>query len=260
VELQQPREPRLRHHPAFKGCGLRLFLVGYESGNRRHPRPHQEGVTLEEMRRFTKDCHRPACHSRHVHSGCRGIESKPSEQTPSTLRKNRTSSACRCPGRADPARTLRKAKLQRLVVKKDKTDLTVETRRLSAKARRISGVVQGGNLRGVTASTAPTISPETDSAHHQEPCGDKEFACAACASYNFSSPWPASQDLKAAKAGARVASSPAAIRTKLLLALKHQRPSSSLVKIWDFYLCSAVIGHCFLSFPQAPGRIMSPHS
>jgi radical SAM superfamily enzyme YgiQ (UPF0313 family) len=31
--LQQPREPGLRHHQSFKDNGLRLFLVGYESGN-----------------------------------------------------------------------------------------------------------------------------------------------------------------------------------------------------------------------------------
>ena len=31
--VQQPRESRLRHHKIFRDSGLRLFLVGYESGN-----------------------------------------------------------------------------------------------------------------------------------------------------------------------------------------------------------------------------------
>lgn len=42
----------------FKDCGLRLFLVGYESGNADILRRIKKGVTLEEMRRFTRACHR----------------------------------------------------------------------------------------------------------------------------------------------------------------------------------------------------------
>ncbi len=41
----------------FKDCGLRLFLVGYESGNEQILKNIKKGVTLEEMRRFTKACH-----------------------------------------------------------------------------------------------------------------------------------------------------------------------------------------------------------
>ena len=40
----------------FKDCGLRLFLVGYESGNEQILKNIKKGVTLEEMRRFTKAC------------------------------------------------------------------------------------------------------------------------------------------------------------------------------------------------------------
>ncbi|HYT59578.1 MAG TPA: hopanoid biosynthesis associated radical SAM protein HpnJ [Haliangiales bacterium] len=42
----------------FKDSGLRLFLVGYESGNEDILTRIKKGVSLEEMRRFTKACHR----------------------------------------------------------------------------------------------------------------------------------------------------------------------------------------------------------
>ena len=40
----------------MKDCGLRLFLVGYESGNDDILTRIKKGVTTEEMRRFTKAC------------------------------------------------------------------------------------------------------------------------------------------------------------------------------------------------------------
>ena len=42
----------------FKDNGLRLFLVGYESGNDETLTRIKKGVTTAEMRRVTKDCHR----------------------------------------------------------------------------------------------------------------------------------------------------------------------------------------------------------
>jgi radical SAM superfamily enzyme YgiQ (UPF0313 family) len=42
---------------SFKDCGLRLFLVGYESGNEDILTRVKKGVTLDEMRRFTRACH-----------------------------------------------------------------------------------------------------------------------------------------------------------------------------------------------------------
>lgn len=42
----------------LKDGGLRLFLVGYESGNEQILRNIKKGVTIDEMRRFTKACHR----------------------------------------------------------------------------------------------------------------------------------------------------------------------------------------------------------
>ena len=41
----------------LKDCGLRLFLVGYESGNEQILRNIKKGVSLDQMRRFTKACH-----------------------------------------------------------------------------------------------------------------------------------------------------------------------------------------------------------
>ncbi|HYG24173.1 MAG TPA: hopanoid biosynthesis associated radical SAM protein HpnJ [Verrucomicrobiae bacterium] len=43
---------------SFKDNGLRLFLVGYESGNDETLKRIKKGVTTDEMRRFTKDCHK----------------------------------------------------------------------------------------------------------------------------------------------------------------------------------------------------------
>lgn len=42
----------------FKDSGLRLFLVGYESGNDETLTRIKKGVTTDEMRRFTKSCHK----------------------------------------------------------------------------------------------------------------------------------------------------------------------------------------------------------
>ena len=43
---------------SLKDNGLRLFLVGYESGNDDTLTRIKKGVTTNEMRRFTKDCHK----------------------------------------------------------------------------------------------------------------------------------------------------------------------------------------------------------
>src|SRR5436309_9179889 len=42
---------------SFKDSGLRLFLVGFESGNEEILTRIKKGVTMDEMRRFTKACH-----------------------------------------------------------------------------------------------------------------------------------------------------------------------------------------------------------
>ena len=43
---------------SFKDSGLRLFLVGYESGNEDILTRIKKGVTLDQMRRFTRACHK----------------------------------------------------------------------------------------------------------------------------------------------------------------------------------------------------------
>ena len=42
---------------ALKDGGLRLFVVGYESGNEQILRNIRKGVSVERARRFTSDCH-----------------------------------------------------------------------------------------------------------------------------------------------------------------------------------------------------------
>src|SRR2546430_12445554 len=42
---------------SFKDSGLRLFLVGYESGNEEILTRIKKGITMDEMRRFTRACH-----------------------------------------------------------------------------------------------------------------------------------------------------------------------------------------------------------
>lgn len=48
-------EETIRH---LKGAGLRLFLVGYESGNDEILKNIKKGVNTEQMRQFTQACHR----------------------------------------------------------------------------------------------------------------------------------------------------------------------------------------------------------
>ncbi len=44
------------HLKYLRDCGLRLLLVGYETGNEEMLRRIEKGVTLETARRFTRDC------------------------------------------------------------------------------------------------------------------------------------------------------------------------------------------------------------
>jgi hypothetical protein len=52
---------------SFKDNGLRLFLVGYESGNEQILKRIKKGVTTDEMRRFTGLSPGGGGHSRHLH-------------------------------------------------------------------------------------------------------------------------------------------------------------------------------------------------
>jgi radical SAM superfamily enzyme YgiQ (UPF0313 family) len=51
----RPNVPR-RTLEALKDCGLRLLLVGYESGNQSILNNIKKGIRLDVARRFTKDC------------------------------------------------------------------------------------------------------------------------------------------------------------------------------------------------------------
>jgi len=57
---------------SFKDNGLRLFLVGYESGNDDILTRIKKGVTMDEMRRFTRPAQSGRGDSRHVHFGFAG--------------------------------------------------------------------------------------------------------------------------------------------------------------------------------------------
>ena len=95
---------------SFKDNGLRLFLVGYESGNDDILTRIKKGVTMDEMRRFTKNLPSRRAWSFTARSfwACRWKRRRPS-RTPSILRRNWTCSACkfRSPRRI-PARNFTK--------------------------------------------------------------------------------------------------------------------------------------------------------
>ena len=81
---------------SFKDSGLRLFLVGYESGNEQILKNIKKGVTLDEMRRFTKACHEAGVvDSRHLHPRPAGRDAARPSRRPSASRRSWTSSACR---------------------------------------------------------------------------------------------------------------------------------------------------------------------
>ena len=77
----------------FKDCGLRLFLVGYESGNEDILTRIKKGVTLDEMRRFTQACHQAGVV---IHGTF--VLGLPIE----TPRPSRTPSVCQGTGRLQP--------------------------------------------------------------------------------------------------------------------------------------------------------------
>jgi hopanoid biosynthesis associated radical SAM protein HpnJ len=112
----------------FKDSGLRLFLVGYESGNDEILKRIKKGVTTDEMRRFTKACHKAdvTIHGTFI----LGLPVETRETIEQTLRfamdldvfSLQVSLAAPYPG----TELYEQAKLNGWFVKKDKTDL-VET-------------------------------------------------------------------------------------------------------------------------------------
>lgn len=112
----------------FRDSGLRLFLVGYESGNEDILKRIKKGVTIDEMRRFTKACHQAdvTIHGTFI----LGLPVETRETIEQTLRfamdldvfSLQVSLAAPYPG----TELYEQAKLNGWFVKKDKTDL-VET-------------------------------------------------------------------------------------------------------------------------------------
>ncbi len=113
---------------SFKDNGLRLFLVGYESGNDETLTHIKKGVTTDEMRRFTKDCHKAGVviHGTFI----LGLPVETKETIEQTIRfaqeldvfSLQVSLAAPYPG----TELYEQAKLNGWFVKRDKTDL-VET-------------------------------------------------------------------------------------------------------------------------------------
>jgi len=109
----------------FKDSGLRLFLVGYESGNGQILENIKKGITLEEMRQFTRACHEAGViiHGTFI----LGLPVETRESIEETIRfaqeldvfSVQVSLAAPYPG----TELFEKAKLNGWFVKRDKTDL-----------------------------------------------------------------------------------------------------------------------------------------
>ncbi len=158
---------------SFKDNGLRLFLVGYESGNDDILTRIKKGVTMDEMRHFTKACHQAGVV---IHGTF--ILGLPVE-TPEIHREH--DPLCAGTRRLQPAGLARRAvsghgalrngPAKRLVCEEGQ-DRPGGRRRLPTKRARIPGADQGRDLRGGGPFLSRLLSaPETDSAHHQDDAG-----------------------------------------------------------------------------------------
>ena len=111
---------------SFKDSGLRLFLVGYESGNEQILKNIKKGVTLDEMRALHQVLPPGGRgHSRHVHPGPAGRDSARSSRRRSASPRSWTSSALQVSLAAPYPGTelFEMARQNGWFVKKDKTDL-----------------------------------------------------------------------------------------------------------------------------------------
>ncbi len=176
----------------LKDNGLRLFLVGYESGNEDILRNIKKGVTLDEMRRFTKACNQAGVliHGTFI----LGLPVETSETIEQTLNFAKELDVSQHPGQ--PRRALsrhgivRAGPAQRLVCEEGK-DRSAGRRRLPEQHHRISRPEQGRNFRGQsTVSIAPTISVRNPSCASSRPCWrTRTCSCAAAAkASSFSGP------------------------------------------------------------------------
>jgi len=122
--LQQSREPRLRHDQKLQGQRPALAPGRYEVAMTK-PHTIKKGVTTDEMRRFTKDCHKAGVviHGTFI-LVCRWRPGKPSSKRSSSHR-SWTCSACKSasPRRIPAPNFTSKPGSMAGFVKKDKTDL-----------------------------------------------------------------------------------------------------------------------------------------
>lgn len=113
---------------SFKDNGLRLFLVGYESGNDDILTRIKKGVTMDEMRRFTKACHQADVVIHGTFILGLPVETRASIENTINFAKEldvfslQVSLAAPYPG----TELYEQAKLNGWFVKKDKTDLVEE--------------------------------------------------------------------------------------------------------------------------------------
>ena len=175
---------------SFKDSGLRLFLVGYESGNEQILKNIKKGVTLDEMRRFTKACHEAGVviHGTFILGLPVETQETIEETHPLRAGAGRVQHAGQ-PGRAvSRHRALRNGPPERLV-RQEGQDRPGRGRRLPAKRPRISGPEQGRDLRG-RGPLLPRLlpAPQADPAHHQDHAGGQgRLASAAAAKATNSS-------------------------------------------------------------------------
>ncbi len=158
---------------SFKDSGLRLFLVGYESGNEQILKNIKKGVTLDEMRRFTKSCHEAGVvvHGTFI----LGLPVETQETIEETIRfaqeldvfSMQVSLAAPYPG----TELYEMARQNGWFTKRDKTDL-VEDDGFQQSALEYPGLEQGRHLRGRGPLLPRLLSaPQADPAHHQDHAG-----------------------------------------------------------------------------------------
>jgi radical SAM superfamily enzyme YgiQ (UPF0313 family) len=113
---------------ALRDSGLRLLLVGYESGNAEILRRIKKGVTLEEMRRFTRACHEAGVIIHGTFILGLPVETPRRSRRASVSPRSWMCSASRFHSPLlIPARTLRDGPTERLVRKSDKAATSTGT-------------------------------------------------------------------------------------------------------------------------------------
>ena len=174
LELQQPRQPGLRHHQVVQGFRPAPVPGRLRERQRADPQEHQErrhagrdaplhqGLPPGGRGRFTARSS-SACRSRRRQT----IEKTIRFAQELDVFSMQVSLAAPYPG----TELYEMARQNGWFVKKDKTDL-VEDRRLPAKRPRISRPEQGRDLRG-RGPLLPRLlpAPQADPAHHQDDAG-----------------------------------------------------------------------------------------